>query len=220
MIPTNWTALLLLAVAVLPGAMFTFAFERQAGAFGVSLADRVLRFVAVSGLLAVLYAWPAYGFHRFVFDAKPFRTAQFAVAWCAAVVGLALPAAAGTALGGLYATRGTRTGWQRIRKGLTPERETRLLQAALGRDPAPRAWDHYFSERPTVYLRVRRQDGTFMAGLFAQNSYAGGFPQDGDLLLEQAWSLDEDGALTKALDYSLYIPAGTISDVEIIEPTP
>lgn len=54
----------MLVAAVLPGAMFTYGFERQAGAFGVTLADRVLRFVAVSVVFDLAYAWPAYLLHR------------------------------------------------------------------------------------------------------------------------------------------------------------
>src|SRR3712207_4757843 len=104
MIPTTWTALLLLTVAVLPGAMFTFGFERQASAYGVTLADRVLRFVAVSAVLAIAYAAPAYALHRLLFAGQPFHGGQFVAVWAGAAVALVAPAVAGSALGGLYAT--------------------------------------------------------------------------------------------------------------------
>src|SRR4029453_13416019 len=48
-------------VAVLPGLAYTLAFERQAGAYGVTLADRTLRFIAVSAGFPPLAAWPGYG---------------------------------------------------------------------------------------------------------------------------------------------------------------
>ena len=221
MVPTTWTALLLLTVAVLPGAMFTFGFERQAGAFRVTLADRVLRFVAASALFDLAYAWPAYGLYRWVLSSTRFDLGQFAVAWCGAVSGVGLPLLLGSVLGGLYVTRGKRTGWSGVRRWLPPERESRVLRAALGRDRAPRAWDQYFAQRPTTYLRVRRQDGGWLGGLFAASSYAGVFPHDRDLLLEEVWPVDEQGAFGDApLGYSAYVPADTIAYVEFVGPGP
>ena len=73
------------------------------------------------------------------------------------------------------------------------EREGVLLRPAFGRTPAPRAWDDLFSDRPTTYLRVSVKDGDPVAGLFADGSYAGGFPHDADLLLEEAWGMDQEG---------------------------
>lgn len=217
MAPTTWTGLLLLAVAVLPGAMFTFGFERQASAYGVTLADRALRFVAASAVLAVLYALPAYAVHRLLFADRPFLSGQFVAAWAAAAAGLVLPAVAGSVLGGLYVTRGKRTRWRLIRRFLSREREERLLRLALGRDPAPRGWDFLFSARPTAYLRVRLHDGGWIGGLFGAASYAGGFPHDPDLHLEEAWPVDADGTFGDApLGYSVYVPAATIAYIEIV----
>jgi hypothetical protein len=207
MVPTTTTALVILAVAVLPGSVYTWAFERQAAAFGVTLADRVLRFVAVSLVFDLLYAWPAYGLYRLVFAGHGLRAAQFAVLWAGTVVGVTLPALAGSTVGGLYATRSTRNGWLWVRRRLPPEREATLLTRALGRDPAPRAWDRLFLERASVYLRVRLRDGPWVAGLFASGSYAGGFPNEPDLFLEQAWEIDADGVLGAGpLGYAVYIP--------------
>jgi hypothetical protein len=44
-LPT-FAALAVLIVAVLPGAAYTFAFEREAGDFGVTVAHRALRSLA------------------------------------------------------------------------------------------------------------------------------------------------------------------------------
>lgn len=48
--------LIILLVAVLPGAAYTWGFERQAGSFRVSLADRTLRFVGASVLFHLALA--------------------------------------------------------------------------------------------------------------------------------------------------------------------
>jgi hypothetical protein len=90
------------------------------------------------------------------------------------------------------------------------------LGIILGRTPAPRAWDNLFSERPTVYLRIETTDGTPLAGRFADDSYAGGFPNEPDLYLEEAFALNEDGSLGASLGYPVYIPSGQIARMEIV----
>lgn len=75
---------------------------------------------------------------------------------------------------------------------------------SVGEAPAPRSWDHRFSEQPVAYLRVRTDSGEWLGGLFASQSYPGGFPHEADLLLEETWRLSDDGALFEA---SLGIPS-------------
>ena len=47
--PNTFQALAVLLVALLPGALYVWSFERQAGRWGIGLSDRVLRFVGGSG---------------------------------------------------------------------------------------------------------------------------------------------------------------------------
>jgi ACR3 family arsenite efflux pump ArsB len=49
-----------LIVAVLPGVVYTIAYEREVGRWGVGISDRILRFVASSALFQVVYALPIY----------------------------------------------------------------------------------------------------------------------------------------------------------------
>ena len=219
-LPDSAVALLIVIVAVLPGSVYTWAYERQAGAFGVTFGDRTLRFIAVSLFFHFILGWPEYVLYREALEARSFGPAQFTAVWLAGLILFAVPAAVGTVLGGLYVTRNTRTEWLRLRRLLTPEREAALLRVALGPDPAPRAWDDLFSDHPTVYLRVRTTDGSWLAGLFADASYAGGFPHDTDLLLEEAWEIGDDGTLGEhGLGYPVYVPAHMIGWLEIIPPT-
>jgi hypothetical protein len=219
-LPTSVIAVLLIVVTVLPGSMYTWAYERQASAFGVTFADRTLRFIAISIIFHLALGWPEYLLYRAALNGPTFAAGQFGAAWAATIPLVLIPAAVGTVLGGLYTTRNSREGWHWLRGKLSAEREERLLRFALGRTPAPRAWDDLFSDRPTVYIRVRTIDGTWLAGVFADNSYAGGYPHDTDLLLEEAWQIvAEDGTLGEhGLGYPVYVPASQIGWLEIIQP--
>lgn len=216
--PTTVEGLLVIALALLPGAVYTWGFERQAGSFGVSFADRSLRFVAVSAVFHLAAAWPEYLLWRVILSGKDdLLSGQFFALWVTALLLTAIPYAVGTALGGLYSTRGSREGWTRIRSHLTDHQEERLLAILLGPAPAPRAWDHLFSERKSVYLRIQTTDENIThAGRFAANSHAGGFPQPADLYLEEAFDLLEDGAIGESLGYPIYIPADQIAWLEVV----
>ncbi|NEK85562.1 hypothetical protein GCU60_07280 [Blastococcus saxobsidens] len=67
------------------------------------------------------------------------------------------------------------------------------------------------TDRSSRYLRVRLHDGTWVAGKFADRSYAGGHPHPTDLLLEESWAVDQEtGELAdeQGPAYPVYIPAG------------
>lgn len=221
MLPTSMVALAIVVAAVLPGAIYTWAFEREAGSYGVTLADRTLRFLAASAAMHLLLAWPEYFVFRVGIQGHSrILVGQFALLWLGLLLLSALPAVVGTILGGLYATRTARTSWPRLRRWLTAGRERRLLRILLGRDPAPRAWDDLFSERPHCYLRVRTTGDRWLAGKFAGGSYAAGYPNDPDLLLEEAVEVNQEtGVLSEPLGYPLYIAAGQIAWIEVVWPS-
>jgi uncharacterized protein DUF6338 len=221
MLPSTLIGLLGVVIAVLPGSVYTWAYERQASAYGVTFADRTLRFIAVSVVFHLGLGWPEYALYRLsIAHRHDLLAGQFALLWIGLVLLVAIPATAGTVLGGLYATRTNRNKWTRLRRRLSAAQESLLLRVLLGRDPAPRAWDNLFSERPTAYMRVKTTDQTWIAGLFADRSYAGGFPHDADLLLEEAWQIDDEGILgDHGLGYALYVPAGKIEMIEIVAPS-
>ncbi len=213
MLPGTLVGFLIVLIFVLPGSVYTWAYERQDSAYGVTFTDRFLRFIAVSVIFHLLLAWPEYSLYRAAVAGRDEVLAgQFALLWLGLLVLVAVPASLGTVLGGLYATRTNRSGWGWIRRHLSAEAEQRLLALALGRTPAPRAWDNFFSERPSAYLRIRLDDEQWLAGKFADASYAGGFPHDADLYLEEAWEVDQvSGALgSVGLGYPVYVPAATI----------
>lgn len=169
--PTSLPGLFLVVLTVLPGASYTWAVERQSGSFGAQFSDRVLRFIGASLAFGLVLCWPLLGIYRWLIrDGVPTDVGGFFGLWLCVAIVTALPFVCGTVVGGLYATRGERDGWSWIRKPLSATSEQRVVQALLGRTPAPQAWDDYFSDRPNAYLRVRTTQGTWLAGRFAEDS--------------------------------------------------
>jgi len=220
--PDSVTGVVIVVLLVLPGAAFTWALERQMGAYGVSLADRVLRFVGVSFVfhlvLLPLDFWVLQRVLRAAGDAP--KWGEVLLGWVYLAVLFTAAYVIGSVIGGLYRSRGGSNGeWRRLRSRLSADAERTLLRWALGHDPAPRAWDRLFTDRTSRYLRIRLVDGTWVAGLFADRSYAGGFPNPTDLLLERAWAVDQaTGQLAEdpGPSYPLYVPAEQIAWVEQI----
>jgi hypothetical protein len=129
-----------------------------------------------------------------------------------------VPAVAGSALGALYRTRTSRAGSRWVRWLLTADRERWLLDTVLGTAPAPRAWDDLFSQRRSMYLRIHTTDGVVLAGRFGSLSYAATFPNEPDLLLQESWATDENDELVRSQGYPVYIAAGQIARLEIVQP--
>jgi len=126
--PSTITGLSIVLVFVLPGSLYTWAFERQNSAFGVTLADRILRFLAVSVFFHLALGWPEYALYRMLVDGRGHvLTGKLALLWVGLLMLIGLSAGLGTVLGGLYATRTDRTGWTWIRRRLNPAAEQRLL---------------------------------------------------------------------------------------------
>jgi hypothetical protein len=147
--PSTFQAAGVIVVALLPGALYVWAFERQAGRYGIGLSDRVLRFVGGSAVFLAVFAGPLYAlyiqFARDVAAARPLPL--WLVMLPLAYVGL--PLVAGTLLG-----VGLRRDWH-------------LARIVAGPDPAPRAWDHLFQYRVDGWIRCRMKSGIWLGGAYA-----------------------------------------------------
>jgi hypothetical protein len=55
-VPDTLQSIAVLVLALLPGALYVWAFERQAGRWGIGLSDRLLRFVGGSAVFHALGA--------------------------------------------------------------------------------------------------------------------------------------------------------------------
>lgn len=59
--------------------------------------------------------------------------------------------------------------------------------------PYPTAWDYLFDRREPLFLLVHLNSGALIGGYYGGNSYAGSFPNDGDIYIEAVYGVDEGG---------------------------
>jgi hypothetical protein len=121
--------------------------RRVVGNWGISLSDRLVRFVGVSTILQVLWApVTVYLWRDLVVSGDAAEGLIPLWVWPIAIAYVALPVMLGTAVG-----RGTR-------------RRARWSRVFTGPSPAPRAWDHLFASRPDGWIRLRLKEGTWLGG--------------------------------------------------------
>jgi hypothetical protein len=176
--PDSFQAAIVVAIALVPGALYFWAFERQAGRWGVGLSDRVLRFVGLSALFHAAIAPVSYWFWANQWPKIREGMHVSLWLWAVGIAYVAVPLAAGTVIG--FATR-LGLPWSRW---------------FAGPHPAPRAWDYLFEREPDGYVRMRLKSGTWIAGLFAEvdgrGPYTAGYPEPQDLLLPATVKIDPD----------------------------
>lgn len=59
--------------------------------------------------------------------------------------------------------------------------------------PYPTAWDAFFDQREPAFMLIHLSSGRLLGGYWGGNSYAGSFPNDGDIYLEAVYNIDEVG---------------------------
>lgn len=59
--------------------------------------------------------------------------------------------------------------------------------------PYPTAWDFLFDRREPAFVLVHLNSGALLGGYWGGQSYAGSFPNDGDVYLEAVYGVDENG---------------------------
>lgn len=165
-------------IALVPGALYFWAFERQTGRWGVGLSDRVLRFVGASALFHVAFAPASYWLWANqwskVREGEPLSLWM----WGLAFLYVALPLIAGSVIG-----FGTHRGvnWARW---------------FVGPHPAPRAWDYLFERESDGWVRMRLKSGTWIGGLYAEVDgripYSSGYPEPQDLFLAATVDVDPE----------------------------
>jgi hypothetical protein len=64
--------------------------------------------------------------------------------------------------------------------------------------PFPTPWDYFFDLRQPTFLLITLTNGSRVGGFWGPDSYAGSFPNDGDIYLEAVYDLDENGRFGEA----------------------
>ena len=197
-------------LALVPGALYVWGFERIVGNWGVRISDRLLRFLGVSVVFHAVFApltywlWANYVVEGHVVAGRPLPLAL----WLVAVGYVAIPT-----LGGAWIGRATLS-------------EKEWAEHFTGPDPAPRAWDHLFATNPQGWMRLKLKSGAWIGGAYAttaegRSSYAAGYPEAQDLYLAQAADVDpETGEFRFVGDSPLVRGSGLLvrwSEVEYLE---
>jgi hypothetical protein len=203
----TFEALGVVAVALLPGAVYTWSFERIAGRWGVALSDRLYRFIGLSAFYQALIApitwkiWLDYLKHgASKGDELPIWL------WPAGIGYLAIPAVVGFLL-----AKGFRSG-------------NVAAKAFVGATAAPTAWDAVFSGEIPAYVLMRLKSGRWVGGEYADGSHVAGYPEPADIYLarelavsqEQGdFELDELGAPRPLGGFGLLVRWSEIEYLEI-----
>ncbi|MCA1825231.1 MAG: DUF6338 family protein [Mycobacteriales bacterium] len=199
--PDSFQGTAVIVAALLPGGLYTWAFERQVGRWGISLTDRLLRFVGFAALVHALAAPATYAVYRAWLhsgDLGAGRVSAWAI-WGVALAYVLLPTLAGVVVG--IATR----------------KRSRWATWITGRNPAPRAWDYFFSTAPKGYVRLKLKGddgGGWIAGTLGERprrlrqSYSAGYPEKQDLYLAETFEVDDDGDMLTG-DGNRPIPRGS-----------
>jgi len=61
------------------------------------------------------------------------------------------------------------------------------------RIPYPTAWDFFFGSGEPVFVLVHLRTGDVTGGFWGRESYAASYPNDGDIYIETAYRLSDDG---------------------------
>ncbi|MFD0356653.1 DUF6338 family protein [Streptomyces sp. NPDC127110] len=205
--PSTVLQVALMVLLVLPGVTYQFLRERWRGPVPGQreLGERVLRAVTASVVLDALYvivAGPqllalargtkAHGWEGLARDPRLSGLVALLL-----FVLVPAAAAAGVSL-----------------------RERRRLRGRF--HATPTAWDHMFRDRGPCFVRVRLKSGGWAGGWFGARSFASSYPNPGELFLQTAWRMDQDGSFAARSPQTagLYVRCEDIDLLEILDRSP
>ena len=175
--PTTFQAVAAFLIAILPGALTVWGFERVSGRWAIGLSDRILRFLGVSAVLHALAAPATYlVWHSYLrTGAYPSGEKLPLSLWGVALAYVAVP----LGLGSLIAY-GVKVEWPGFAK-------------IVGATKAPTAWDAVFASEPTdLYVLMKLKSGEWVGGQYVEGSYVGGYPEPADIYLRRELQVDQD----------------------------
>jgi hypothetical protein len=191
MLISGWQQALAVVVMVIPGFVYQLVRTQFRGPTpdDRDLGARVLRALAISALLALVYTAALGPFiEDWVFHPqKPVQNVRGAALLVLLLVFI-IPAIVAI---GLHV---------RAVSKLYPELP--LRQKFQVYDPTPTAWDYASSRIGPGYVRVLTKDGIWVGGYAGPQSFFTSYPEIREIYVEQAWSLDDDGEFQKPIEGS------------------
>jgi Family of unknown function (DUF6338) len=174
-VPETVQALAIAVVAVLPGALGVWGYERRVGKWSIGSPDRVIRFVATSAVFHAALAPLTYWLCRHYLHSGRLNRHDTlpAYLWLALLLYLAIPYAVGRMVG----------------RAMTGDLRIEWLR---GSNPAPRSWDLFFATKPNGWMRIRLKSGRWIGGAYAPGSHASGYPEAPDLYLVATAEMDQE----------------------------
>jgi len=180
--PETFQAITVAIIAVVPGALYTYAYERQARGYEApKAADRLVRLLAASVVMHAALAALTYDLYRRYVETGRFRSGAVnpLLVELAALGYVGLPTLVGFLIGSAQ-----RHNWKWVRW-------------FLGRQREPRAWDDLWNRKQNAIIRLKLQSGGWLAGLWGKLGadgsppYAAGYGEEQDLFLPVAFAVDE-----------------------------
>lgn len=207
--PQTLEALLIIAIAIVPGAAYRLSFEGVVGPWGTTLSDRVVRFLVYSAIFHAVLSLPLYIiWHTVVIDGD-LHSPEVPQSPALALIPIGY-----VLLPGVFG----------LVHGLLAKNNRGVLQ-----DPHPTAREYLFGYERRGWVRVKLTDGSWIAGFYGLSSatglkgYASSYAEsDADILLSEIvnvyadsgeWRVDSDGALSISSS-AILIPWRQISHLE------
>lgn len=199
MLPNGWQQALTLLLGIVPGFVYQGMRSQLRGPRPEDreLGVRIVRALAVSGFLALLYVgvlgqWlmdvitrPSFGFERDNFYHPR------ATAWAFIILIFVIPIICAFLVDLASTFLLFEKFTQRIYKTL------RIADKMSRYDPTPTAWDYASTELHAGFVRVLTKDQTWIGGFLGEKSYLSGYPESREIFLQQAWELKEDGSFVE-----------------------
>lgn len=207
--PQTLEALIIVAIALVPGAAYRLSFEGIVGPWGTTLSDRVVHFLVYSAIFHAVLPLPLYIlWHTLILNGNPVEPQIPKSPWIAFVsmAYVLLPSLFGLLHGALAKNN----------KSVLP-------------DPHPTAREYLFGYERRGWVRIRLTDETWVAGFYGLSSttglkgYASSYGEsDADILLSEVvnvdttsgqWKVEADGTLSVTAS-ALLVPWRQISQLE------
>jgi hypothetical protein len=210
MAPATGTALLILAVFVLPGFITLLMRERAYAVKGEETPfERLLNALFYSAIIYALVLTVGWAAGLSTGDLSAFYSGDKPLGadiGAALLVGAALPLAI-VGLGARWRRSGVRTGVLE-RVGVSPAHGVQS------------AWNDWFARGDTAFLRVTLTDGRVVGGFYGEGSFAAYSEHSQDLFLSQRWELDGEGWFQAPASGTagLWLSRESVVSIELYEP--